>query len=53
MVNVAVERDNSAKILVKKTKNRVVFAKILDKTSFALAILVLYTIDITIKKKKN
>ncbi|GIM53244.1 hypothetical protein CAPN004_22740 [Capnocytophaga cynodegmi] len=52
MVNVAVERDNFAKILVKKTKNRVVFAKILDKTSFALAILVLYTIDITIKRKK-
>ncbi|GIJ96672.1 hypothetical protein CAPN001_12410 [Capnocytophaga stomatis] len=53
MVNVAVERDMYAKILVKIPKKGAGFAKILDKLSFALAILVLYTIDITIKKKKS
>lgn len=52
MVNVAVERDNSAKILVKIPKKGTRFTKILNKLSFSLAILVLYTIDITIKKKK-
>ncbi|GJQ07769.1 hypothetical protein CAPN010_19270 [Capnocytophaga cynodegmi] len=53
MVNVAVERDNSAKILVKIPKKRTRFTKILHKLSFSLAKLVLYTINITIKKKKS
>ncbi|ATA88731.1 hypothetical protein CGC58_02665 [Capnocytophaga stomatis] len=52
MVNVAVERDMYAKILVKIPKKGAGFAKILDKLPFALAELSLYTINITIKKKK-
>ncbi|CEN42135.1 conserved hypothetical protein [Capnocytophaga cynodegmi] len=41
MVNVAVERDSFAKILVKIPQKGTGIAKILDKLSFNLAILIL------------